>query len=201
MGQRFTWAAWIAWASVLPLAGAGVAAGFAGGAAGGAAGGVAGLGGAGAEGGAASWAAGGLGGGAAGGGGLGAGFAAAGAVGADGAAGFAGAVAGVGGFGAAAGVGVAAGAGVAGRGGAGAGVGWERSSSQIAAQTPHVWILLVEALQAFGPQFGQWCSRAMTFLPNPVSHLSLSGFEGVPADGDAGQRRPCRDGLPPRPLR
>lgn len=39
--------------------------------------------------------------------------------------------------------------------GAGAGTGTDRSSSQIAAHTPQVWILLVDALHAWGPQFGQ----------------------------------------------
>lgn len=47
------------------------------------------------------------------------------------------------------------GAGLAGLGGAAGVTGADRSSSQIAAQTPQVWTLLVEALQAWAPQFGQ----------------------------------------------
>jgi len=45
--------------------------------------------------------------------------------------------------------------------GLGAGGASERTSSQTAAQTPHVWILLVDALHGWAPQFGQWCSFAI----------------------------------------
>lgn len=55
----------------------------------------------------------------------------------------------------------------AGFGAAGAATGAERSSSQIEAHTPQVWILLVEALQGWAPQFGQWCSRAMAISGTP----------------------------------
>lgn len=54
-------------------------------------------------------------------------------------------------------------AGVAGFGAAATAAGGpsESISSQTAAQTPQVWILLVEALHGWGPQFGQWCSLAI----------------------------------------
>ncbi len=101
-----------------------------------------------------------------------------------------GAAAGAAGFGGAAADG-AAGVVLAGLGVAGAGAGAERSSSQIAAHTPHVWILLVEALQAWAPQFGQWCSLAMArsrtprrtypFRDSPPeSHIPRDGHRGVP---------------------
>ncbi len=140
-GQRFTLAAATTSVSVLPpgaggAVGLGAAAGPGAGAGGteglGAAGGGVGAAGAGAAGVAAA----GFGGAA-----LGvdvAGFAAAGA-------------AGVAGLGAAAGA--AGGPGAAGLGAAGAGA--VRSSSQMAAHTPQVWILLVKALHACGPQLGQ----------------------------------------------
>gem|GEM_PF-6056446 len=64
---------------------------------------------------------------------------------------------GAGGFGAAADVAEPAGFGA----GEGAGLGSEITSSHTAAQIPHVWILLVDALQGWAPQFGQWCSFAM----------------------------------------
>lgn len=87
--------------------------------------------------------------------GFGAGFVVGDAVGVAGTPGFAGVVggaAGAAGFWAAGATGAA---GAEGFGAAGAGAGTERSSSQIAAHTPQVWILLVDALHGCGPQVGQ----------------------------------------------
>ncbi len=147
-GQRFTLASWTASAKVLLPAGA---EGFATAAAGGE---DAGFGGVGATAPADAAAAVGAGGADAAVAGLGA--AADPVAGAAGGVGFGGTAGKAAGFAATAeGVGAAGVAGLAGRAGAGGGVGTERSSSHIAAQTPQVWILLVDALQAWAPQFGQ----------------------------------------------
>lgn len=151
-GQRFTLAPCRTSARVLAPPGAGGDGAFVGAVAGGAAAGFGGVGAAGGVAGGVVAGAAGVAGVAVAGFGVAAGVVAAGAAGA----GFGGGVGGAAGFAPGAAPGAAAGeGGVAGRVGAGAGVGIERSSSQIAAHTPHVWILLVDALQAWAPQFGQ----------------------------------------------